>query len=86
MHLLKLYQAYGRANSLHEARQDFLSGKDFSVTKVGGPYTSIRDFVGPEENPGCKGYDGVILLAYDLARDKITHCVVTVDDMKEFNS
>ena len=82
MHLLKLHQAYGRALSLKDARQDFLTGKDFSVTRRGGPYTSIRDFTA-EPKEETVDFDGVILLAVDRETDQVVHCVLTIDEMKE---
>jgi hypothetical protein len=42
---MKLYPAYGRKYHTAESlKHDWESGKDFSATVLGGPYTSIRDF------------------------------------------
>lgn len=42
--ILKLYPAYGRIYHTAAALlEDWNKGLDFSVTVLGGPYTSIRD-------------------------------------------
>jgi len=64
MHLLKLYPAYGRGYLLSSSlRQDWFDGKDFSITRRGGPYTSIRDFKQPQ-SPDLHEFDGVQLLGH----------------------
>jgi len=83
VHILKLYPAYGRSYpSLDEAKQAFLNGSDFSCTKMGGPYTSIRDYVG--KSAKVTEFDAVSLIIPELNR--VRHTVITVDDMKEFLS
>jgi hypothetical protein len=59
--ILKLYPAYGRAYLIPASlEQDWLAGKDFSTTVLGGPYTSIRDF-NPPKFPELQGFTHVIL-------------------------
>ena len=84
MQMLKLYAAYGRHYNLQEARADFIAGKDFSTTRTGGQYTSIRDFVGEHALPDTAQYDAVILLVPDrLVTTNMKRCVLTVDEMRE---
>jgi hypothetical protein len=46
--IMKLYPAYGRGYLIPSSLEhDWLAGKDFSATVLGGPYTSIRDFKYP---------------------------------------
>jgi hypothetical protein len=48
MIFLQIFPAYGRQyNSAEEVLKDFQNGKDFSLTKKGGPYFSIRDLTDP---------------------------------------
>ncbi len=43
--IIELHPAYGKVyDTPQEMEKDFLTGKDFSLTKQGGPYCSIRDF------------------------------------------
>jgi hypothetical protein len=59
--ILKLYPAYGRQYHTDASLQhDWESGKDFSVTVLGGPYTSIRDF-SPPKFPETQGFTHVLL-------------------------
>lgn len=85
MHLIKLYPAYGRTPNLQEARAEFFDGKDFSITRVGGPYISIRDFLAGDAVAQALGtYDAVILLVPDkILVNNMKRCVVTVDEMRE---
>jgi hypothetical protein len=53
------FPAYGRRYiSASQMRQDFLKGKDFSASQLGGPYFSIRDFT---ENQNCADFSAVRL-------------------------
>lgn len=81
MHLLKLYPAYGRIPNLFEARADFLAGRDFSLSRTGGPYTSIRDFT-KEPKEEVANYDAVIIVAKTVNGHN-SCCIITRDEMKE---
>ena len=53
---LQVWPAYGRRYpTAQAAREDFQAGKDFSCSRQGGPYMSIRDF----SHPSMKHFDGV---------------------------
>lgn len=83
MHLLKLYPSYGIIPSLDEARADFLAGKTFSLSKLGGPYCTIKDFIKPEgDGDRIRAYDAVILIAVKCD-GSTQNCVVTLDEMRE---
>jgi hypothetical protein len=42
---LQVWPAYGRRyDTAQAAKQDFKAGKDFSCSRQGGPYMSVRDF------------------------------------------
>jgi len=53
---LQIWPAYGRRYATaQEARADFQAGKDFSCSRQGGPYMSVRDF----GFPSMTHFDGV---------------------------
>lgn len=58
MNLLQVHPAYGRRYTSPEvAKQEFLNGRDFSITREGGPYVSIFEFL--DNLPELKGVDGI---------------------------
>jgi len=59
MNLFQVHPAYGRRyTSPDVVKQDFLNGRDFSITREGGPYMSIRDFF----NDNLEGFDGIHII------------------------
>ena len=59
MKVLRAYPAYGRQYAdPGQALEAFHAGKDFSASRQGGPYFSIRDF-----QPGkpLEDFDGIVV-------------------------
>lgn len=78
---LVVYPAYGRSYpTADKAKEEFLNGKDFSASALGGPYLSIRDF--HNKIPELSNFDGVVLTQRDR---KFSATILNRTEMGEGN-
>jgi hypothetical protein len=61
MNLLKVHPAYGRRyTSPDVVKQEFLNGRDFSITLQGSPYVSIFEFL--DNDKSVVPFDGILFV------------------------
>ena len=84
--LLVVYPAYGRVYPSADAMRDafLLDGRDFSPAARGGPYMSVRDFIGgeysaPEAHQALEHFTGVILTQIKSPKLQV---IVTREEMQ----